>query len=302
MKILVTGGLGFIGSNLVDKLCEDLNNDVYVMDNLSRGDEIRANIKATTYSVDIRDEPDVNFFFPNGLDVIVHLAALARIQPSFEEPVETCSVNIEGTQKVLEMARKLKCKVVYAGSSSALGDPHINPYSSSKYMGEQMVEAYYKCFDVPGVITRFYNVYGNRNVQDEKMGNLLGILQKQYLEDKPLTLVEDCKSKKRDFTSVNDICAGLMLAASLDGEKMKAQIYNLGRGSNLSVYEVGMFFKKYSKKDIVIEYLPKRKGEQATSLADLKKSHSELGFYPEENMEDYIQNWIEMKEIDDVNL
>jgi UDP-glucose 4-epimerase len=298
MRILVTGGLGFIGSNLVDKLCEDNNNYVYTIDNLSRGDESRTNLKAISYTIDIRDEIDVDFFFPNGIDVIIHLAALARIQPSFEEPVETCSVNIEGTQKVLEIARKLKCKVVYAGSSSALGEPHINPYSSSKYMGELMVESYHKCFAVPGVITRFYNVYGNRNVQDEKMGNLLGILQKQYLDDKPLTLVADCKEKRRDFTSVDDICAGLIAASNLPEEKMQAQIYNLGRGSNLSVYEVGMFFKKHSKKNIEFEYLEKRKGEQLSSLADLKISNKELGFKPKEDMEDYVKSWIEKKEVD----
>lgn len=287
-NIIVTGGLGFIGSNLVNKLCEDRNNHVMVIDDCSAGTMKKMNEKAKYY---FRDIVDFKLDLIEKADVIIHLAARARIQPSFKNPEETMRVNVMGTIRMLELARKTGAKFVYAGSSSALSDPNINPYAASKFYGEQAVEMYSKSFELNTCIARFFNVYGPGNVMDEVQGNLLGILQKQYLNNLPFTLVEDCKEKRRDFTHVNDICEGLIRMWKTESVT-NSKILNLGRGSNLSVYDVANFFIKYGKKEFKINYLPKRPGEAYTTLADLSETESMLNFKPTLNMEDYVKSWL----------
>jgi len=294
-EVLVTGGLGFVGSNLVDRLLKD-GHKVYVIDNMSTGNINNQNGDAHYVFADIRDINNVSQLTHKKFDCIFHTAALARIQPSFKNPVESCSVNFMGTVQLLEYARGMGSKFIYAGSSSATGDANINPYSASKFYGEQAVEMFTKSFGVNTAIARFFNVYGPRNVQDEVMGNLLGILQKQYLNDIPFTLIEDCADKRRDFTHVDDICEGLIRMWKTP-EVTNCKIINLGRGDNLSVYEVAQAFIDNAKKKIEVNYLPKRKGELESTLADLSETKRLLGFSPKNNMLDYIKDWV--REVDE---
>ena len=290
-KVLVTGGLGFVGSNLVDMLIEK-GAEVFVIDDLSSGYESNGNPKAKYQIMDMTKFNVSDWEIDEELDAIFHIAARARIQPSFSDPVTTMNVNVMGTVKMLELARVTNAKFIYAGSSSATGDANINPYAASKFYGEQVVEMYNKSFGVNTAIARFYNVYGQRNVQDEVKGNLLGILQKQYMNNEPFTLIEDCKEKRRDFTHVDDICEGL--CRMWKTKKVKdSMIINLGRGDNLSVYDVAMAFKDNAKKEVEIKYLPKRAGELETTLADLTKTKKLLKFEPKKNMIDYIKSWVE---------
>ena len=168
-KILVTGGCGFIGSNLVDILVQDDNNDVYVIDNLESGNRDYCNNKATYFFADIRDifrnreqTPDML----KNIEVIFHLAALARIQPSFERPVLTSDVNSQGTAIICDFARHVDAKVIYAGSSSFYAGVYLNPYAFTKWQGEEICKLYSEVYGVSTAVARFFNVYGPRHPSD----------------------------------------------------------------------------------------------------------------------------------------
>ena len=204
MRVLITGGLGFIGWNLANYLLDNGYDNVTIMDNLSRSsiDKAKPRDGLTCILDDVRNFNKNKIHYEiSPPDVIVHLAAWARIQPSLREPVGTIENNVNGTLSILDGARICGAKVIYAGSSSAEGDPNINPYSASKFYGEQLCDMYNKTYGLDVNIARFFNVYGDGQVQDEVNGNLCGIFQKQYLDKKPLTIFGDGE-QRRDFTHV----------------------------------------------------------------------------------------------------
>ena len=289
-KILVTGGCGFVGSNLVDFLIENQEKAVIVVDNLDTGKKENSNPKAEYIFDDIR-----NVFKSDGsvasqheellrdVDVIYHMAALARIQPSFKRPVETLSVNAGATSLICEFARRKQAKVVYAGSSSFYAGPYLNPYSFSKWQGEQICKLYSEVYDVSICIARFFNVYGHRHLRSGPYATVLGIFEHQKMNNTPLTITGN-GDQRRDFTCVTDIIKGLI---SMSSDHWKAEIFNLGTGKNYSINEVAKMFKT----DTV--YIPPRPGEAWETLADIKKSQERLNYIPTDNLEKYVAQWLE---------
>ena len=212
-------------------------------------------------------------------DIIYHLAALARIQPSFKDPMKYLSIDIMGTSHVCELARRCNAKVVYAGSSSAFGGPMLNPYAFAKYTGEQVCEMFNRVFDLKCSIARFFNVYGERQPTTGPYATVVGVFEKQYSEKKPLT-VTGTGNQRRDFTHVSDIVSGLV---KMSQDKGLCEMYQLGTSKNYSINELANFF------DSRIEYIEKRPGEAWTTLADNKKAKDNLGWKPMTKLPDYIQ-------------
>jgi len=276
MKTIVTGGLGFIGSNLVDRLIE-LDHEVCVIDNQYSGKLERLNPFAKCIHVDIRQ--DLHKFDDLEADVIFHLAGQARIQPSFAIPIETANINIIGTMNVLELAKKVGARLVYAGSSSFYGDPHKNPYALSKWIGEEMCLMYNQVYSIPVAIARFFNVYGPRQPTDGQYATVIGIFERQYYSNQPLT-VTGTGEQKRDFTHVYDIVEGLI---AMSQKSWNGEVFNLGNGVNYSIKQVAEMFNR------PIEYIPLRPGEAWETLADISQSCTALGWSPKFNLEEYIK-------------
>ena len=246
-KILVTGGAGFIGSNMVDALVKR-GDEVVIIDDLSTGKKENINPKAKFYKVDIRDLQKIRPLFKN-IDYVFHFAAFARVQPSIENPVKSNDINLNGTLNVLEAARQAKVKrVIYSASSSAYGDQSqmplkenmpahpISPYALQKYIGELYCRLYSEIYNLETVCLRYFNVYGKRQVLEGAYALVIGIFVKQRLNSKPMTIVGDGE-QKRDYTSVIDVVKANILAS--ESQKVgKGEVINIGRGKNYSVNEV----------------------------------------------------------------
>jgi UDP-glucose 4-epimerase len=295
-KYVVTGGCGFVGSNLVESLLllgthED---EVIVVDNCSSG--YRRNRADLEYvgeacetqlyfmDVDIRDDL-TQYEDLLEADVIFHIAALARIVPSFKKPVLFTDVNCQGTSQVLELARQSGARVVYAGSSSFYFDPYCNPYAFSKWIGEEYCKMYAQVYGVDVGIARFFNVYGPRMVQSGENAACLGIFQDQKRRGLPLTVTGDGE-QRRDFTHVHDIASGLRAIAKSE-RKWSGEVFNLGLGNNYSINEVANMFEP-----VKIEYLPARPGEAKETLADISFSKENLGWEPVKNLPEYVSEFL----------
>ena len=275
MKILVTGGAGFIGSHLVDKLILD-GHDVDVLDDFSTGKN--KNSRANYIVEDVRsDLANLGEY-----DVIYHLAALARIQPSFEDPMKTIDINVKGTANLCNYAHKINAKFIYAGSSSFYAGPYLNPYAFSKWQGEEVCKMFSSVYGMSSAIARFFNVYGSRHLCAGPYATVVGIFERQFLENKALTITGDGE-QRRDFTHVNDIVRGLILMSE---KTWNGDIFNLGTGMNYSINDLANMYN--SKK----QYIPKRPGEAKETLADISFSRQNLGYIPSEDIEDYIKEWI----------
>lgn len=284
-NILVTGGCGFIGSNLVDILVQDKKNEVVVVDNLDTGKKENCNEKAKYIFNDIRNVFSGEFTHPllKNIEIIFHLAALARIQPSFERPTKTLDINTRGTALVCEFARKNNTKVIYAGSSSFYGGIYLNPYAFSKWQGEEVCKLYSEVYDSSTAIARFFNVYGPRHLCTGPYATVVGIFEKQMLFDEPLT-VTGTGDQRRDFTHVKDICKGLI---EMSKDNWKGEVFNLGTGMNHSINELAAMFKEN------VTYIAQRPGEAWTTLADISKTKKLLNWNPKIELKSWILKWLE---------
>ena len=278
MKILVTGGAGFVGSHLVDRLILD-GSKVDVLDNFSTGRGENKNPSANYIVKDIRDDLSEM----GAYDVIYHLAALARIQPSFENPMKTIDINVKGTANLCDYAYRTKAKFIYGGSSSFYAGPYLNPYAFSKWQGEEVCKMFSSVYGVSSVIARFFNVYGSRHLCEGPYATVIGIFERQILDKTPLTITGDGE-QRRDFTHVNDIVKGLILMSE---KSWNGDIFNLGTGTNHSINELANMYNCEKR------YIPKRPGEAKTTLADISSSQDKLGYSPSEDIQDYISNWME---------
>ncbi|MDA0917402.1 MAG: NAD-dependent epimerase/dehydratase family protein [Proteobacteria bacterium] len=277
---LVTGGAGFIGTNLILKLLEE-NYNILSLDNYSTG--LKSNeIPGVKYIVS--DIHDITYIKEN-IDICFHLAAQSRVQPSFENPYESIKTNVIGTTKVMEWAKNKKVKIVYAGSSSKHHNPADSPYAMSKYLGEEICNLYKKSFKINVEIARFYNVYGPYEPLDEKNGNVIGIWQAKVLKNKPLEIVGD-GNQKRDFTHVIDIVDGLMKIAESDIKHNDA--WEIGTGVNYSINELyNMFNKRFNVNSVYINDQPGNYRETLRTNDDLINL---LNWHPEDRLKEYINN------------
>jgi len=280
MNILVTGGAGFIGTNLIKTLIKD-NYNITSIDNYSTGlkeNEIEG-VKYINSDIELIDQLGPEF------DLCFHLAAQSRVQPSFEDPQESIRVNVNGTMKVMEWAKKHNVKVIYAGSSSKHHDPSDSPYAMSKFLGEEICRLYKKSYDVNVEITRFYNVYGPNEPLDEKFGNVIGIWREKIRLNKPLIIVGD-GNQKRDFTHVTDIVDGILKIAF--SNKTHIDAWELGSGVSYSIIELfNMFKERFNATSIYVDDQP---GNYRKTLRINDDVLKQLDWNPKDRLKDYVKS------------
>jgi len=281
MKILVTGGAGFIGSNLIKKLVSN-GHKVVSLDDYSTGTKGN-HIDGVKY---IQGDIETIEYLAGDYDLCFHIAAQSRVQPSFDDPTETFRVNVNGTRAVCDWARNNNVKVIYAGSSSKHHDPSDSPYAMYKYLGEEVCKLYRKSYNLDVQIARFYNVYGDGESLDETYGNVIGIWRKKILTGQKLPIVGDGE-QRRDFTHVDDIVDGLIRISKTD--KIHEDAWELGSGVNYSVNELFSFFKeKYPNIDST--YIPDQKGNYRETLNTNPDAERYLEWQPQDRLKDYIQS------------
>jgi len=285
MNILVTGGAGFVGTNLIKELLKNKNNNIFSYDSYHIGVEQNHLPGCVYYNQDLSEG---YWHIENKIDLVYHLAAYSRIQPSIMYPKETIRNNILSTLNLLETASDCNVPVIYSGSSSFHSGIYESPYAWSKHSGEQLCKLYSKIKELKVMICRFYNVYGPHQVESGKWSTVIGIFEKQFKDNNPLTIV-GTGEQRRDFTHIEDIVSGLIGMKELIMETevpVDWPIFELGRGKNHSINEIAdMFGKNYPK-----QYIPSRRGEYNTTLADLTNAKTLLNYNPVKNIEDYVQD------------
>ncbi|MBT6170310.1 MAG: NAD-dependent epimerase/dehydratase family protein [Flavobacteriaceae bacterium] len=279
-KILVTGGVGFIGSNLIKELLK-LKYDIISIDNYSTGRK-ENEIKGVKYiNSDITNIENLDL----DIDLCFHLAAQSRVQPSFEDPQESFRVNVLGTLKVMEWAKNKNVKVVYAGSSSKHHNPSDSPYATYKFLGEQICKLYRTSFNLNVQIARFYNVYGPGESVDERFGNVIGIWISKTLKGEPLPIVGD-GNQKRDFIHVYDIVDGLIKIAFSKIHHDDA--WELGTGINYTINQLFNFFKNRFKVNSF--NIPDQPGNYRETLRENDDTLKLLNWMPKDRLEKHINN------------
>jgi UDP-glucose 4-epimerase len=306
MNALVTGGAGFIGSNLVDRLISD-GHKVTVIDNESAdsNEQFYWNPQARNYKYDVRDYVMIRRLY-EGQDAVFHLAADARIQPSIEDPLKAFENNMIGTATVLECARVCGVKrVVYSSTSAAYGLANtpplsetmptdcLNPYSVSKVAGEEMCRMYAKLYGMETICFRYFNVYGERQPLRGQYAPVIGIFLRQKAAGEPMTIVGD-GTQRRDFTYVGDVVEANIKAATLVAPQYVVeneivhrawewgQVYNIGTGRNYSINEIAALMEGETVN------IPPRPAESKLSLANANKAKQHLGWTPKVRLEDWI--------------
>ena len=294
---LVTGGAGFIGSNLVDTLLEK-GHKVTCIDNehSDAHDEFYWNKKAWNVKGDIRDY-DLMQELMDGVDYVFHLAAEARIQPAIINPIEAVSINCVGTTTVLQTAREAKVKrVMYSSTSSGYGmntppnvetqsDDCLNPYSVSKVAGEKLCKMYTQLYGLPTVAFRYFNVYGERQPLRGQYAPVIGSFLRQKAAGEKLTIVGD-GNQRRDFTHVSDVVRANIMAATkeVDPEAF-GQVYNIGTGTNYSINDIAQMI------DWPTTNIAPRPGEARISLANNQKMRTTFDWSPTVKLEDWIRKY-----------
>lgn len=291
MKVIVTGGAGFIGSHLVDALIER-GFDVVVIDNLSTGKKENLNPNASFCQEDIRDLEKIKPIF-NGVDYVFHLAARPRVPYSVEFPHEAHANNAVGTLHVLISARDAGVKrVIFSSSSSVYGDQDKlplheemtpspkSPYAFQKFIGEKYCQLFYQLYGLPSVCLRYFNVYGPRISLEGSYILVIGRFLQQKLNNEPLT-VEGDGEQTRDFTYVGDVVRANILAAESD-KVGQGEVINIGAGNNHSVNKIAQLIGGE------IINLPYRKGDMNHTLADIAKAKALLGWEPKIHIEEGI--------------
>lgn len=291
-KVIVTGGAGFIGSTLADELI-NRNIEVTIIDDLSTGNQENVNDEANFIECDLAtvSVTELTSHFA-GADVVFHLAALARVQPSIEDPIRYNNANVNGTLNVLYAAHKAGVKrVVYSASSSAYGNATIfptpethstnplSPYGLQKLVGEQYCKVFSEVYGLDTCSLRYFNVYGERMNLKGAYCLVMGIFAQQMLDNKPLNITND-GNQRRDFTYVGDVVNANILAAQAT-EDLKGAVFNIGNGANYSVNEVADKFggpKQYGEPRL----------EPFETLADNAKAKNILGWKPKGDLMTWI--------------
>ena len=282
MNIVITGGLGFVGTNLTKRLLED-GHKVIVVDDYSIG-RVENQIEGVRYLP--MPVEQINYISGEEVDVCFHLAALSRIQPSFEAPSEFFRSNTIGTEAVCEWARKWNVKIVYSGSSSQWHDPFQSPYALYKKLGEDVCKMYKKVFGTNIEIARFYNVYGPYEITKGQWAAVIGKWRGQIAKGEPITIVGDGE-QRRDFTHIDDIVDGLIKIAF--GTETNEDAWELGTGFNYSLNEVcDLFVQKFG--GFEVENIPNQKGNYKETIRMNDEALVRLGWQPKDRLKEYIEN------------
>jgi len=295
MKSIVTGGAGFIGSHIVDKLIE-LGHEVVVLDTETSQvhDSFYYNPKAKYYKLDIADYENTRPFY-NGVDYVFHCAAESRIQPTLLNPLLTIRTNTLGTGTVLQCSREAGVdKVIYSSTSSGYGlkneapldeempDDCLNPYSVSKVSGEKLCAMYTKLFGLKTITFRYFNVYGPREPLKGPYAPVVGLFLRQFFAGQSLTIVPD-GTQRRDFTHVDDVVNANLLAMTISDHNCYGEIFNVGSGRNHSVLELAAMISTDTK------MIEPRRGEAYITLANTVKIQNVFGWKATKHIEDYIK-------------
>ena len=294
-KAIVTGGAGFIGSHLVDKLIEQ-DIEVTILDNLSTGKKQNINPKAEFIDCDIfKDTYGDLIFLLNGADTVFHLAAKTTVQESIEKPSLYNNINVVGTLNLLEAAAAMKVKrFIFSSSSSVYGNAKvptsedhplnpISPYALNKLIGEQYCKLYSEIYNIDTVCLRYFNVYGDR-MNNEGYKLVFPIFKEQILNNKPLT-INNNGEQRRDFIHVNDVVRANILVAK-HSNNFNGDIYNVGNGKNYSINEIADMFggeKQYGNQVI----------EPFETLAETAKIDLDLNFQPKKDLRQWISTYTE---------
>ena len=302
MRALVTGGAGFIGSNLVDKLIED-GHEVIIIDNLSTGKKENVNPKAKFNQIDIGiDGRTVVPYLEKimiGVDVVFHMAALARVQPSIDEPLDYHRVNVDGTLNMLEAARLAGVKrFVFSSSSSVYGDVEekdlptsedsklnpMSPYALHKLQGEQYCKLFSNLYGMETVCLRYFNVYGERQSTEGAYCLVMGVFAQQLLNGKKMTINGDGE-QTRDFTYVGDVVeANIKCGTMLKDKGWNGDVINIGNGEGFSVNKVAdLLGGERLYQDPVVE--PRK------TKADNSKARELLDWKPTQDFEEWVKSW-----------
>ena len=278
MKILVTGGAGFIGSHLCEKLADD-GNRVISLDNYSTGSE-KNHIDEVVY---IKGETsNIDKLITFSPDIIYHLGEYSRVEQSFDDIEKVWSSNKDGIFAVLQFCRKTKAKLIYAGSSTKFGDGGLgrsqSPYAWTKSSNTELVENYGNWFGIKYAITYFYNVYGGREISTGKYATLIALFKEKYKNREPLTVVSP-GTQLRNFTHIEDIISGLVLV----GKKGRGDNYGIGCSQSFSILDIAKMFGSE------IEFLPERKGNRMSASVVCDKTKS-LGWEESYSIENYIRD------------
>jgi UDP-glucose 4-epimerase len=301
MRCIVTGGAGFIGSNLVDKLIDE-GHEVIIFDNYSTGKKENINPNAKFFLVDITHQP---YFETNtmkdimsGVDVVFHLAALARVQPSIENPIEYHNTNINGTLNMLDACRKYGVKrFVFSSSSSVYGDVReenlptsenselnpMSPYALHKLVGEQYCKLYSELYQLETVSLRYFNVYGERQPIEGAYTLVMGVFAQQRLNGEKMTIRGDGE-QRRDFTYVGDVVDANIKCMEYPLE-LNGDVFNIGNGDNKSVNDIADLIggERVNLEPVI---------EPRVTLADNTKIKKLLDWKPTQDLNQWVKKWV----------
>ena len=298
MRCIVTGGAGFIGSNLVDKLIKD-GHDVIVIDNLSTGKKENINSKASFSQIDLGNKecvPYLNILMKD-VDVVFHMACLARVQPSIENPLLYHNKNVNGLVHILESCKESGVKrLVFSSSSSVYGDVEevptsencklnpMSPYAIHKLIGEQYCKLYSELYNIETVSLRYFNVYGYRQPTEGAYCLVMGVFAGQMLRGAPMTIRGDGE-QRRDFTYVGDVVDANIKCMDYPLE-LNGDVFNIGNGDNLSVSDIAdlMGGSRVHVEPVI---------EPRETLANYDKANKVLGWSPKGNLKKWIPKWKE---------
>ncbi len=305
-KVLITGGAGFIGSHLVERLVHE-EDEVVVIDNYSTGRlsnmaPFQSKKNFLFYQKDIGDFDSIKELFL-GVEAVYHIAGLADIVPSIQRPLDYFRSNVDGTVNVMEAARLAGAKrIVYAASSSCYGIPDIfptpetapvrpqYPYALTKFLGEQIVLHWGQVYKMGVNSLRFFNVYGPRARTSGTYGAVFGVFLAQKIHGKPFTVVGD-GTQTRDFTYVADVVDAVITVAR---SQLKNEIFNVGSGRAVSVNQIAELLEGEKI------FVPKRPGEPDCTFADISKIEKLIGWRPKVSIEEgvsrllqYMNDWKE---------
>ena len=282
MKVLVTGGAGFVGTNLIKQLLKE-GHQVVSVDNYHTGLKSNHQEGAQYIEFDIRNIEDYSVW--GEFDIVYHLAAIARIQPSFKEPYDYFTSNANATFKVAKYCSEKGIPMVFAGSSSHWSGKFKNPYTFSKDVSEEIIQLFQTHYGLKASIARFYNVYGPYHLKEGGYCTVIGKWENAYEEGKSLTIY-GTGEKRRDFTHIDDIVGALIL---INEKQAWGHVFELGRGKNYSINEIASLYKTN------IVYEDNKPGEAETTLCTDTLAKEILNWEAKLDISDYINNYLNNK-------